>query len=878
MSEEPRRLGDRYEVGELLGRGGMAEVHEGRDLRLGRRVAIKILRPDLARDPSFQARFRREAQSAAALNHPNIVAVYDNGEDVLENGTDSVTVPYIVMEHVDGMTLRQLLQSGRRLLPERALEMTAGVLAALDYSHRHGIVHRDIKPANVMLTRTGDVKVMDFGIARALADSGQTMTAAQAVMGTAQYLSPEQARGEIVDARSDLYSTGCLLYELLTGRPPFMGDSPVSIAYQHVSEPPVPPSQIDPAVPPSVDAIVLTSLAKDPGARYQTAAEMRADVERAIAGMPVTASMAAVAAAPADATTRLAPVGAAVAPADPASGGRGPWAWVLLTVAVIAIVGGAAFLAFRLFGTTAVPKVTVPSLTGLTAAQAQSTLTGAGLSLGSQTPQTSEKPKDTIIAQQPGAGIEVDKGSSVDVTVSAGKEQATVPRLVGLASPDDARNVLAQSKLQLGTVTPKDSDQPEGYVLDQQPKAQTQVDVGSLVNITVSSGKVAVPDVKGKSEAQARSDLTNAGFEVNVVNQEDGTVDPGTVLAQSPQPGTKAKKGSQVTITVATSPPPPTTSATTSSPPPPTTSPPPLLPRERHMSTDTGPTDRQDLDARMAALVGSDDADAWNALGCDLHDAGRLPEAEACFRRSVSLGDDQVAFNLGNVLHDLGRHDEAVAAYRAAVAAGEIDAHQNLGLLLAELGDVAGAREQFEAGVAAGDPAGHLGLAMLLRDADDVAGAEAALRAALAAGHPAARLALAELLAESQRDDEAEALLRTAADTDAEARIDLALLLARTRRADEARVLLEAAVVKGQREALLPLGNLLVDEFDDVAGAEALYRRAADAGDRFAHHNLAILLWDSGRVAEAEAEFERGAAAGDEIAAGALAELRAARS
>ena len=294
MTTEPgRMLGDRYQIGEVIGRGGMAEVHEGRDLRLGRRVAVKILRPDLARDPSFQARFRREAQSAAALNHPNIVAVYDTGEDTLMGeGETAVIVPYIVMEYVDGMTLRQLLASGRRLLPERALEISAGVLSALDYAHRHGIVHRDIKPANVMLTRTGDVKVMDFGIARAMNDTNTaTMTAAQSVMGTAQYLSPEQARGEVVDARSDLYSASVLLYELLTGKPPFTGDSPVSIAYQHVSEMPTPPSQVDPGVTPEIDAVVLRALAKSPDDRYQTAAEFRADVERAIAGSPDALAM-----------------------------------------------------------------------------------------------------------------------------------------------------------------------------------------------------------------------------------------------------------------------------------------------------------------------------------------------------------------------------------------------------------------------------------------------------------------------------------------------------------------------------------------------------------------------------------------------------------
>ncbi|MDQ1248353.1 MAG: eukaryotic-like serine/threonine-protein kinase, partial [Actinomycetota bacterium] len=251
---QQRLLGDRYEIVGEIGRGGMAEVVEANDLRLGRRVAIKLLRPDLARDPAFIARFRREAQAAAALNQPNIVAVYDTGEDVLHEGADAITVPYIVMEFIDGVTLRQLLSSGRRLLPERALEITAGILAALDYSHRHGIVHRDIKPANVMLTRGGEVKVMDFGIARAVADANSSMTATSTVMGTAAYLSPEQARGEVVDARSDLYSTGCVLFELLTDRAPFVGESPVSVAYQHVGEEPPAPSTIDPTIPATTDA------------------------------------------------------------------------------------------------------------------------------------------------------------------------------------------------------------------------------------------------------------------------------------------------------------------------------------------------------------------------------------------------------------------------------------------------------------------------------------------------------------------------------------------------------------------------------------------------------------------------------------------------
>ncbi|MGE4113603.1 MAG: Stk1 family PASTA domain-containing Ser/Thr kinase [Candidatus Nanopelagicales bacterium] len=563
MSEDVRRLGDRYEIGEVIGRGGMAEVHEGRDLRLGRRVAIKILRPDLARDPSFQARFRREAQSAASLNHPNVVAVYDTGEDVLADSPDATgaVVPFIVMEYVDGMTLRQLMSSGRRLLPERALEITGGTLAALDYSHRHGIVHRDIKPANVMLTRGGEVKVMDFGIARALADSGQTMTQQSAVLGTAHYLSPEQARGEVVDSRSDLYSTGCLLYELLAGRPPFTGESPVSIAYQHVSEAPVPPSQFDPAVTPQIDAIVLRSLAKNPEDRYQSAAEMRADVERAIAGLPVTAPVPVVA----QETAVMAPVGAAAAYAatEEKKSQRSPAFWILLTLGVIAAGIAAVLVGRAIFGTPPVEKVNVPDLAGLTIAEASSALQKEGLILGTQTPQASEdKPKDTIISQNPVKGGQVDKGSAVDVTVSTGKDQAIVPTLTGLTSVDAARAALVDAGLTLGKVDEKSSDKPQGVVISQNPPSQETVDAGTPVDIVVSNGKVKVPNVVGSSEAQAQSDLRNAGFDVEVIQLETSNQPEGTVLAQSPQAGTVAVRGTLVTITVAKAPPPPTESPT----------------------------------------------------------------------------------------------------------------------------------------------------------------------------------------------------------------------------------------------------------------------------------------------------------------------------
>jgi beta-lactam-binding protein with PASTA domain/predicted Ser/Thr protein kinase len=562
MTDDGKRmLGDRYEIGEVIGRGGMAEVHEGRDLRLGRRVAVKILRPDLAKDPTFQARFRREAQSAASLNHPNIVAVYDTGEDTLVNEDGStIVVPYIVMEYVDGMTLRQLLASGRRLLPERALEITAGILNALDYAHRHGIVHRDIKPANVMLTRTGEVKVMDFGIARAMNDAGTTMTSAQAVMGTAQYLSPEQARGEVVDARSDLYSTGVLLYELLTGKPPFTGDSAVAIAYQHVSEMPTPPSQVDDGVPAEVDAVDLRALAKHVDDRYQTAAEFRADVERAIAGAPVTAAVQTIVT---DRTTQMSPIEASggdiqrTTTTSAAKVGRSAGFWVLSILAITAAIIGALLIGRFLLGDGTTTRVTVPNLDGLTVEQAEASLNAFDLRLGAITPEVSERPNGTVIAQQPSAGESLEQGQAVNITISAGLEQAVVPQLVALPSIEAVRIALADAGLELGAIRERDSNQPAGYVLAQDPPEGTLVEIGTAIDIEVSSGLSPVPRVVGLTEAQARSDLAQAGFEVQVVEQQTDTASPGTVLAQSPAQGSELTRGSLVTITVATAPPAP---------------------------------------------------------------------------------------------------------------------------------------------------------------------------------------------------------------------------------------------------------------------------------------------------------------------------------
>ncbi len=549
----PRTLGGRYEVGEVIGVGGMAEVHRGRDTRLGRPVAVKLLRSDLARDPSFQARFRREAQSAASLNYPKIVAIYDTGEDHFDGDPTRTAQPYIVMELVEGETLREIVKSGRRLMPQRVAEIGSGILAALDYSHRHGIVHRDIKPGNVMLTATGQVKVMDFGIARAVADSAATMTQTSSVLGTAQYLSPEQARGEKVDARSDLYSTGCLLYEMLVGKPPFTGDSPVAVAYQHVQEQPIPPSQVDADLPAGFDSVILTALAKDPAARYQTAAEMKADLDRLATGDAPTRTVAPVpvAAAAMDSTQLIPPTTVGPTAPPPKRG----WWYILLTLGVVAALGLIFFLATQVFGGGGT-KVRVPDLTGQTQVIATATLAQKGLLLGTVTPVESDAPEGTIISQNPVSNAEVEPNSSVDVTLSGGPAQVPIPTLVGLTR-SEAVNALTAAGLVLGTLDTKASDLPADTVLSSDPQEGTVVDSGSAVALVVSSGKIKVPDVLGESEAQAKADLGNAGFNVVVIEQEDGSVDAGTVLAQSPEGGTFLAAGKTVTITVAKEPPPP---------------------------------------------------------------------------------------------------------------------------------------------------------------------------------------------------------------------------------------------------------------------------------------------------------------------------------
>jgi serine/threonine protein kinase len=570
----PQLLGGRYEIGDLLGRGGMAEVHIGRDSRLGRSVAVKMLRPDLARDPSFQARFRREAHSAASLNHPSIVAVYDTGEDEHIGNP----VPYIVMEYVEGSTLRDLMASGRKLMPERALEIVDGVLNALSYSHQHGIIHRDIKPANVMLTRNGDVKVMDFGIARAMADQSATLTATSAVIGTAQYLSPEQARGEQVDARSDIYSTGCLLYELLTGRPPFVGDSPVSVAYQHVREEAAPPSTHDPDVPPAVDAVVMRALIKDREARYQTADEMRTDIARAIAGRSVAAAP-----LPTAATQRVVPpvAGTATLPvlADQGShrrddnrGGRG-MAYALLGLAVIAVFVIAAVAGKAVFDSNSPSTLAVPDVVGQTQAQAVTALTAKGFTVKDPIikENNDSQPAGRVFDQSPPAPTQLEKGKSVTLKVSLGVKEVSVPNLVGL-SVDEAANQLREVGLKLGDRKSVASDQERNIVTKSTPRSGKNREIGSLVDVDVASGQNKVPNVKGKPGGEARSILEQSGFTVQEETQEDAKAKPGDVIAQTPSSGQNARLNSTVTITTATAP--ATLPATT----PPATPPPAITP------------------------------------------------------------------------------------------------------------------------------------------------------------------------------------------------------------------------------------------------------------------------------------------------------------
>ena len=578
MNEASKMLANRYQVGELIGRGGMAEVHIGYDTRLGRTVAIKVLRPDLARDPSFQTRFRREAQAAAGLNHPAIVAVYDTGEEqiITANG-ERQTLPFIVMEYVEGHTVRDILKEGAAAPIDEAIEIVAGVLTGLEYAHAAGLVHRDIKPANIMLTPTGAVKVMDFGIARVLADVGQTMTQTQAVVGTAQYLSPEQARGETVDARSDLYSTGCVLFELLCGRPPFLGDSPVSVAYQHVREPAPVPSSFAPDVPPELDRVVMRALAKDRNARYSTAQDFLADLSAVSQGRPLdlatgqypvgsagrgsgaTAVLAA-AAGGVGATQVMASGGDF--PEDPddefveVQGGRARIIRNTLVIVGSLLVAG--LIIFGLINLTkqkeevATTTVAVPNVVELQEAAAVTLLTQYELVADPRTEASEDVPAGLVIRSDPAAAVVVDKNSTVVIYVSSGPAEATVPQVNGLTQ-EDAEALIVNAGLVVKEVLEDNSDFtiPAGRATKTDPPEGTALTPGDPVTLYISSGKIQLPDVTNKSIEEATAILEAIGLAVEPIPVQTDAKPPGTVLSQNPQPGL-IPQGTGIQLSVAT--------------------------------------------------------------------------------------------------------------------------------------------------------------------------------------------------------------------------------------------------------------------------------------------------------------------------------------
>jgi serine/threonine-protein kinase len=577
----------------------MADVYLGHDARLGRQVAIKMLRSDLARDHNFLLRFRREAQSAASLNHPNVVAIFDSGEDeVIDASGARHTLPFIVMEYVDGQTLRQRLAEVDRLDPAEAIQMTQGVLEALAYSHRMGIVHRDIKPANVMITTSGHVKVMDFGIARAIADTAATMTATQSVVGTAQYLSPEQAQGQTVDARSDLYSTGCLLFELLTGRTPFTGDSPVAIAYQHVGEAPQPPSIWNDEVGGDLDAVTLHALAKNREVRYQTAHEFLDDLEAVRLGRPISAAALGSGALAGAAATQTLPQGYAAAGVPtvvqpqitsrrerfhntaglPAVGreederGRGGGGKaVLVTLLSLLLLGLVGWGAISWFGNQEpdVVMVSVPDLKGLTAADAEKALAAQQLK-GEASEAPNEAKAGTVFAQDPAASTQIAQSSTVKYTVSSGPEAVSVPQVTGMTK-EDAQQALEDVGLKVAKFVVVDSaEQDKDRVLETVPPARESVAKGTGIEVRIASGNVKIPDnLVGQDWAVVANILSDLKL-VAKKEEVDSDQAAGTVLEVA-NAGEAVKIGSEVVVKVAKAPAPvPSTTTITVPPPTPT--------------------------------------------------------------------------------------------------------------------------------------------------------------------------------------------------------------------------------------------------------------------------------------------------------------------
>ena len=535
----PQRLSGRYELGEILGFGGMSEVHLARDVRLHRDVAVKVLRADLARDPTFFLRFRREAQNAAGLNHPAIVAVYDSGEAETPDGP----LPYIVMEYVDGVTLRDVIHDNGPVEPRRAIEIIADACQALNYSHQNGIIHRDVKPANIMIDNAGAVKVMDFGIARALHDDGVKLTQTSAVIGTAQYLSPEQASGETVDARSDVYSLGCVFYELLTGEPPFVGDSPVAVAYQHVRKDPPPPSRRNPALSPELDAVVLKSLAKNPANRYQTAAEMRRDLIRVRDGQAPSA--------PKVYTDKDHADLASTAPGHRlvARGGSRPGRRWLAVGAVLAVLALVVTIAVNVF---VGDRQRVPDLHGQGQADAQVSLQNLGFKTIVNPESSSTVQRGLVISTDPGADTTARVDDTIAINVSSGPEQKPVPYVATMTPSEAVDKLKAAGFGDVGRVEQAHPSVPEGAVIGTNPPVGTSAAVTDEITIQISTGPGAVrlPDVVNQPADIATKNLNTAGFAKILDAPVDSLLPAGQVVATDPPAGTELPVDQPVTLKI----------------------------------------------------------------------------------------------------------------------------------------------------------------------------------------------------------------------------------------------------------------------------------------------------------------------------------------
>jgi len=560
LTDNPRLIAGRYRLGELVGRGGMAEVYEGTDTRLGRTVAVKLLKADLANDESFEEKFRQEAQASARMAHPTIVRVYDAGEEVStdEFGNER-KVPFIVMEYVKGTLLRDLIHDGD-VTTDQAVKYASSILTALEVSHNAGIIHRDIKPANVMVVGNDQVKVMDFGIARAVTDNSATKAATMGILGTAQYFSPEQARGEAVDSRTDLYSTGVILYEMLAGRPPFKGESAVSVAYQHVSEAVTPPSEHNPNVSKELDRVVMKSMEKGRDERYQTAEEFRQDLIDAVSGSsseileskPPTANLAKTELLNTDTddfptglreSLKTAPE-QVINSADRTNAGV---IWGFGTAVVVILLGLGFWFSQNLLNVNPNPPsptggIIVSDVTGLDYTEAYNQLSAQELLVLRVYERSEDVEQGFVTRMEPEAGTEVIQNTPITLYVSSGPELITVPNLTGLTE-EDALGQIEANGLELGRISSVNSAAvPEGVVITSDPVANVQVPTDTVVNIVISNGQVIVPDVRNLDVVEARRVLTapDVGYTVNVeiLDAEICLGDPGTVvLQQSVLPG-----------------------------------------------------------------------------------------------------------------------------------------------------------------------------------------------------------------------------------------------------------------------------------------------------------------------------------------------------